>query len=1816
MAIFPFNLWGGDSEPDFDYPQTVAENASKDLKAALKTSDGQKAIDAIIRYSIAKGLISDENMPDIIKNIEDVIAKEKRPQFKSLLYYFEALAFKSYSENFTRYDRDNADDETPADDYSEWDEQQFEAKVDELITLALAPAQELQQVHITSLNKIITCDKMGATYVPNLFDFLSMKCRRLTDTPALRKSISNNWMEAEKNNVPAYLFAVMTCDLYPNKKELYEKYKDNEHSGMILENARYDSDYTMLKDYIRRFPTSFYAPDIRNNINSIEQKRVNINYPDHAHSTDLITVQTSLENVKTYKLNLYRIPDKIINSKSQKYDIESSELQLVESKTLTNNKVIPFSHHDTITFGPLKYGMYIILPQFDSSEGNVMNKNFDISNAVTVHDLTMFTVEKGKNQCAVYVVDSKTGQPVEGATVRYSLYEDKTDKQGCFVLPEKIENCDITVKKGGDTYGPGMHYSNHYYNESRGISLTSFTDLSIYRPGETVKFSAILYNTSAETENHKVIPDESIRAIFSDANGDELDTLNLVTDQFGRIQGEFKIPTGRLNGEFRITFYKKGYGNFRSHYVNVSEYKTPTFDITFNNDRYVFTADQPIVISGKVTTYSGMPVANAEVRLKLSKESWDWGWWRKRYGKSNDHIADTLVVTNEKGEFSYTFDDKLFEEKKDRYCHNIYNLNAICTNSTGESQENSTSFIVGSNRDIQFTKYDFDFINTEPLKLPIILNTTDENEKSAVCIYQVTPVDDENNILKTGSLSTDNPIVDLTSLPSGTYKIGVRLAEEKSTYFTKTKITLYKPTDKQAPIDDCPIWIPTTGRKVDAKNVAHITIGTSAPESHIYYIASSRNKVRSEGWVTYKPGIHDFTVQIPNEPEEYITVEFFNVYKGQVFNKSVRMISETNKEQLKVKVVSFRNKLVPGTHEKWTFQLVDKKGNPRNGAMIFEMFDKALNTLSDNSWYFHPSLRSLTSYYLNNASLSGYNYIYTNWSKKNERTGDFDLPELNTYDMDIFSFHNGIVALGSAAGGRYLAKSARMLEDNYATAEMAPMMEEAGVLEDGVASEEEAKVNNENLDKVQMRENDVKTALWMPNLVADANGNVTVEFEAPNFNTTWLVQAIAYSSDLYADKLDLEMLTQKPLMVKASLPRFLRQGDVATLAAQVQNATDKATKCDAVIELFDPRTGDVIASRNFNETLQPMGTNPVTIDWTVPQDMPFVGFRIKAANEVYGDGEQVMLPILESISPVIETKPFFINPGDPTFNFKMPVFPNDARVTLEYCDNPVWYCVTALPTIFNNNYGISTSLAHSLYAITLAQGVAKSQPQIKEAITYWKQHNEDSTLVSMLAKNGDLKIGTLLASPWLQEADRQTLRMSKLDELFDEVKMKAEHDRIVESLRDLQMPDGGWTWYRYPQCKSSLWATETILEIIGELNHLGYLTDDDAINDMVKRAMVYYDKEYIEILKDRQKYAKNDYTGFSSYVYVRTFFKNLPLSKDNADLMKKALKAMKKEWKGLSLGQKAFFAMALNRNDDQKTAKDIMESIRQFSIVKPELGMYWDNLQNGGWYFNDKVAVTSTIIQAFHEIDPRQDEIDLIRKWILLMKQSNDWGSSSLAADAVYSLLATGSQWLSRNEMPAITLNGQQLEFDKVAQYLGYCRTQIPAISNAELNIDRNGNNPAWGAVYCQYKAPMDQVKEYSITELSITKEFYVYAQDGTLHTANELKVGDKVQVRTVIKNNKDLDYVTVTDERGACFEPVDQKSGYRYQDRSYLYLETKDASTNIFFDDLRKGTHVITYDVFVTAPGQYNVGIATAQCQYAPQISAHSTGRVITIKP
>ena len=1838
MGLLPFSLHcaAKDKIVDFNYPQDVSKNALTDLDKALKGGDGRRVVDAIVRYSIAQSGISEENMGDIVSHIESTIQKEQRPEYRALLYYFEACVFKAYQDQYGIWDRENPDEAVEPNDYSTWDNERFNKKVDELLRAALSQPEELKRHPITEFEGIMRYDEQGVRLVPTLYQFLCMKTQEMTDDMSFYNEIETTWKQSVEGNVPAYIYACLKND--DSAKKLYEQFKDNEHCGLALRNTNGDEMYGAYKDYVSRFPKNAYTTDIRNKILQIENRNVSLIYPRTLHSKDSVEVNVDTRNVNRLDVVVFRIPDKLVD-RTDHYGrklFPLDQLTEVQRQTVVVQGSIPFNHNDIkVTLAPLPYGQYVITPEYVVDgvvySGDAVAKY----NSLTVSDIALFTIAERKGTSRLFAVDQKTGAPMQGVKLSSTKLTATTDSDGCVIIPDKCQDAYYLAEKGGDRYGWSVYYSRFTPEYGSNVSAEVFTDLSIYRPGETVKVAAILYHDGID--RYSVYPKQSIRLSLKDANYDDVDSFVGETDEYGRIAGEFKLHTDRMNGQWSIIVeYGKDYDNgVAAHCINVSEYKTPTFVVTFPDAKSSYVHKQPVKIEGKAETYSGMPVANSEVKLTLRQKEWSW-WWRQY--SSRDHgevISDTTVKTDAEGKFVIEFPASLFAESQDncRWARYNYALQAQVTDGAGETQEATHAFIVGTRRGISLPDKLIHEGNKK-ITLPLEYHSTNEYDSAVACTWELAVLETKKVVL-TGNLNSDHPVIDLSSVPSGQYTLKVHIldaAEDEEDVDAETELTLYRKTDKQAPVKDTTLWLDRSANTVDRHAKGHILVGTSAKESHIYYVASDRKGVVSEGWLHYGPGLHDFVLDVPTDRENYLYVQLVSFHNGKSLSETVHLVSPAATDSLHIRVTSFRDRLVPGKTERWSFQLTGKDNSHRQGALLLAMTDKAINDISANRWNMHVTRYTPTWFSFSATSLIGQAYKSVGWNAPLLKAPDRQLPFLYMYNQDLFGYlgrgrmlyksaMRNMVMEEAAAGGVMMDAEAtadynvsRALEGRAAGVQVT----ELAIVEDSkVKAEDEAidtgSGNLQRLNGIKLREADVKTALWMPMLTSDKDGNVTVEFEAPEFNTTWILQAIGYDKDMYGDKLKREVVTQKPIMVKSSLPRFVRQGDQVSLSANLQNATDQPTAVDAIIELFDPRTGEVYTQQNYHHTLDARGTQAVSIQWTVPEEASCVGFRVKAANDQFGDGEQVMVPVLQAIQPVIETQPFYVEAGAPQFSLQLPQSARDARVTLEYCDNPVWYCVTALPTIFDDHCVTASSLVHSLFAIEVAQGVAQAQPQVREAINYWKANAQDSTLVSMLAKNQDLKIGTLLASPWVREADRQTLRMSRLDELFDTPKMDKERQRIVTSLKDLQMGDGGFTWFRYPGCRSSYYTTSEVLELIGEIQHLGYLKDNVEVNQMLQRALNYYDKETLDSYRKRKD--KKDYSGFSTFVYTRSLFPTVKMSRDVQSLFDNALKQMSKDWsKGLSLGEKAFFALALNRNGYQSTARAITESIRQFAITKPALGTYWDNLQVG-WRYFDKVAVTSTILQALNECDPRQQEIDNVRKWMLLMKQTNDWGSSSLAADAVYSLLSTGSQWLERNTPAQITIGGTPLQLDKMDEYLGYFRKTIDAQPGDEICISRNGNSPAWGAVYCQFKAPMTDIPAVAIDELSVSKDYSVVGTDGKLTPTTTFHVGDRVRVRTVIKCNRDLDFVTLVDERASCFEPVDKLSGYRSADRTWYYHETKDSQTRLFFSDLQKGTHVITYDVYVTALGTYSAGIASIQCQYAPQIAAHSAGQSLTVR-
>ena len=1842
---FPLQSSGITQEVDFNFPKTVSSNALSDLNQALKTGDGQLTVNALVRYSIAQSLITPDNMPDIVNRLEDVIKKEKKPHISALLNYFEAIVYKSY---YNRYgwgnNRTNPEEEMPTD-VGEWSQEQFNHKILELVGKSIADLDALKQMPVTDLSGILRYNDLGVTYVPTMLEFMSMKSLELINdiygAKSLESVIKDKWLTATEGNTPAHIFALVTTGGSFSLED-YNKYKDSPYSAQILTRI-YISDlkerYEIYKDYVKRFPDSPFTPEVKNMITDLESMSVRLSYPETLSPHDSVPIQITVSNATSFNIRVYRLTESAFESYRR---LNWDEITVVNEIPVTVPETVPFNHYQmTKVLPPLPYGIYAIGAAGLSFGGKPTGES-DIyqNNILRVTDMAMFCIARLDDKSKIGVVDINTGKPVANATVNYTTGTlGKTNINGLVRVPYYYEDpvqktrhpfseMLMRVVKGEDQYSPALRYYTMTGPNYSDISSNIFTDLGVYRPGETLQWAAATFFLN--NSGMHPLAQTTMKMVFKDQNGKGIDTLTLDTDEYGRIQGSFVIPKDRMNGRFVLTLYRIQYDGRLIHIgtkaVNVSEYKTPTFAVTFPDERYNYVNGQPVKISGKVETYSGMPVANTEVRLSLIQSSWVWWGWRNNNGT---HLMDTTVKTDGQGVFTFSYQPDLFSENKSRHPWSMYRYKVVATATTdaGETQEETKYFIVGKRRGIELGEYNNNvYLNDKPIKLPLKYNTTDEEHPSTMCSWEIKTTDSKKSV-KTGTLDTADPTIDLTDLPSGTYSLRVRILdaqEGEEDVEADISITIFRKTDTEPPVKDCPLWVSPLEERVDNTNTAHMTIGVSVPKAYIYYVAATTDEVIADGWLTYTRGIHDLAIPMPKQPGANVTVWFNSYYDKKTWNENKQITNPYKREAVIIQATSFRDKLAPGDIEHWTFSLTDQNGKPHRGVMLLDMFDKAIASISSNDWSWRNWHNKYLAANLGSLWLGGENDTYATVTGNMLNIDDRHqavLPFLYTFNKSPFNARNypeRVYALGRG-GDRPMMREKGAVEAAEEDMVLAADMTKSIMLDD-VSDvrdvEGDPKVDEKNLDKVILRESDVKTALWQPMLTSDDKGNIQLEFEVPNFNTTWITQAVAWDEKMVGSTWMAEVLTQKPIMVRSSMPRFLRQGDVAQLAATVQNATDAAATCDAVIELFDPQTGDIYSHRNFNLTLEPMGSQAVKIDWTVPDTISFVGFRIKAANGRYGDGEQVMVPVLTTISPVIETEPFYLEAAQAHYEAPLPQFPADARVTLEYCDNPTWYCALALPTIFNDSYHTSSQAANSLFALQVAQVVAKSQPEIKEAITHWKQHNEDSVLVSLLERNQDLKIGTLLASPWVRDADQQTLRMSRLHELFDDAIAKRHYEKIISTLQDLQMADGGFTWFRYPDCKSDFWTTNHVLELIGEIKQMGGMPDDVRLSSMVRRALMYCDNESVRLLNEGTRYRKYTHADFTTYAYTRSLFPEVEQPKATAKLLKNTLKYMNKRWKdGLSLSTKAWYAITLDRNGYHKTALNIVESIRQFAIVKPSTGMYWDNLtRDYGWWEFDKVAYTCTILRALNEIDPRSDELDQVRKWMLLMKQSNDWGSGSLAADAVYSILTTGSQWLGRNALPAISIAGQPVNLDGMEHWLGYLRTTVPASTTGDITIDRSGNGPAWGSIYCQYKAPMTQVQEKSIEDISISKEYYVYSKDGKLHQATSFKVGDKVKVRVVIKLNKDMDYVTLTDERAACFEPVDKLSGYRYEDKTGFYLETKDTQSNMFFNMLNKGTHIIGYDVWVTNPGEFTSGIATIQCQYAPQLSAHSAGKTISI--
>lgn len=1852
--------------PDFAYPETVSKTAEKEIDAALIAGDEKEAVRALMNYSLAQTMIGADNYPEVIKKVKAVEGKLNSPQSKSLV---NSLLAEIYTAIFTadsyKYNQRSLPLLPIPDDFNEWSGDQFRHVITNLSKASMADARTLQSTPIGDYSKIIDCDKAARIYFPTLYDFAAYKtisnmqrigqfsacfgllalsprtvfsltpvlvmnspqAQLISDTyAALLQFHKGNaapeiYAEIERinfayNHVYGNLSQLAGNDAAARLLELYGDYKSSEYSGDVLKALQpYVGEeassklskkqyYALLQQYRSKFPSFAGIGCIDNIIANISRQQYSVVTPETVAPSQDFELKITGSNVNSVTVDLYNI-SALSPRSSQIKATNLKGLTPVRSFTVDFVGTTPFDIDTALTVSVPDYGLYVAVPRSQQAKNETYYNLFRASRLGTGYI-------KSNSKAEIFVIDPMTGQPVDRATLKYFTSNTSsdvgiTDKEGFFNVPSG-KSGRYQPRKGNDKYASATYVYNYIEKPSDKwhYNANVFTDLAVYHPGDSVQWCAVVYQF--RNLEKRLVPDTRFDVVLKNANGVNIDTTTVITDVWGRINGKFAIPDGELTGYYNVRLENND-EMFGSKAFMVSDYKLPTYYIETDKAASGVPSAGDVTITGIAKTYSGVAMSGIPVEAVISASTGTW-WMR-----TNDiQFATLRDTTAADGKFRMVLTKEMIADSPAP--EGVFTATIHAVSLSGESQQAQTSFTVSKK---------YTILSTLPASLevsrPINLSqyfTVENSEGKKV----TTPL--EYILLDNQQTAARGEITDAanwTRVNGGTYSMKVYAPELSSDTLDISSVIVYRANDPYSPVKDV-IWSPDSKKIIQSGSKTTLNVFALDDDTHTLVTVSDNGNVSRRNWIKLHKGSNKVEVSLPDGSKKANV----NIGATKHFNSaSITAALETagSRKSLNIAVESFRDRLVPGQQEKWTFRTLNQDSTGIESAVILDMYNKALDDIEKPWWnlsfYSERSPRvSLAVPYFKEQRENGV-WIPT----KNSNCATINTPEFQLYGNSFSSMRRTIYLRGVKNEAKMMSRTTMAYD---AAAPMAGASADGGIMKEESAAEDlvfnaaehkEAVTANNTLpdtqDNFSYRQSDASPlAFFNPTLNTDKNGNLEFSFTVPNANTTWNFTALAYDRDMLTAMTKKQAISNKPLMVQPNLPRFLRTGDKAIVAASIINNSDEIMDVAATVELFDPVSNGVTATKSTTiASLKPGETSTAAIDIEVPSAATFIGYRVKVSNGSYTDGEQAIIPVLPSSQPVVETIPFYLPSDSTDFSMKLPEYPQGARITLQFCENPTWYVVTALPGISKTKANTAPEAAAAIFSAAVAEGIMNSSPQVKKVLKEWTSSDQsDSTLVSMLEKNGDLKTFLLQATPFMLDARSDTERMQRLALLFDNKNIKAVYDANISLLSRLQRSNGGFAWLnQYPE--ASEWATYSTLTILGRLNELGFMPKNSKLSAMMNKALGYYQNV---VNKEYRKYPQSDYTDF---VMLLDSWPEFKPSLTSQTIINKTVQNTLAGWKKGNVAGKVTSALILARHGYKRVSVNILESLRQFAKISATQGMYWPSVGDAYSGSMTELLITSRALKAYNLIEPGSKDIDAIRQWLILQKEARDWGNGIAASEVAAAVLLTSPKWLEPAGQTVVTIGDRRIDVTPTEKNLGYFRTNISdmAPSGKELDINKFDTTPTWGAVYSQSTRIMSEVKPASIEALSIEKRLYRQVGDKWI-VADHIAVGDKVKIELMIRANRAMDYVAIDDQRAACLEPVEQTPTPIWSEGLCFFRENNDESTNIFINRLPKGTYLLSYEMWVNNSGTFSSGIATIQSQYAPQLTAHSAGTQLTASP
>lgn len=1552
-----------------------------------------------------------------------------------------------------------------------------------------------------------------------------------------------------------------------------------------------------------------------------EQQSVKVNYKNLTGIT-----------LQLYKVNL-PVTSAVLQNRTTHFESKYARLQREEHFSL--KPTTDYLNIDTtLTIQAPQAGIYFLKAVPDGKKGVSDGTLMNVTALKTIYrPLPDGTLE-------LVVVDAVSGQPVSEAEV--TIYTEKgggyspqqtyqADKQGTLKLDFLNSNKYwYNAHTAADNAMPILNLwkNDYYYKESKKKEvLQLFTDRSIYRPGQTVYVSGLAYEM--EKDSTRVLADKKYTVSLYDANNNETGKVEVWTNGFGSFSGQFVLPSPCLTGYFSLRAADTSVS------FKVEEYKRPTFDVTFEPVKVEYQVGDSIEVAGMAKTFAGAPVQNARVHYNISR-SYAWFW---RFMGRGSARWEGEAMTDADGKFTVPVHFEIDSDRRESpLWYYTYNIQADVTDGAGETQQANLSLPLGSTSMVlNMDNLPDNLVKEKKLEIKLTAMNLSGEPVDTLVTYQVVEMEKqkdgqekEGRKVLTGTVEANKSFIPeaIYALPSGNYRLKLSAKDTQGRECTASKnFLLFSLNDKRPPfvITD---WFYQDGLEFDAASPATIYIGSSEKNVYLLYDVFAGNKRLESKRIQLSDSVISFRFPYKKEYGDGILVSMAFVKDGRLYSHNARIMKPAPEKKLQLKWTTFRDKLRPGQQEEWKLTVLYPDGRPAEAEMLATMYDASLDKIySAHKLDFGVDFHCVVPLTYWNTSYMRNAYLYVDFPLKRFRAVPLEYSELiipSTGRIEAV-----VVGYG---GGSPRATLTGALKIRGRSAANAVMNQEAVtdmVLQEEMvetSAQEKAEMgSSEELAEtgdIQIRENFAETAFFYPQLRTNETGEVSISFVLPESLTRWKFMGLAHTQNVDYGKIEATATASKEFMLQPNMPRFVRVGDKANIAASLMNLSDKGVKGTVRMELFNPETEKVFYSQKQKFDMKGGETGHVNFAFEVSDKYAVMACRMVADGDTFSDGEQRYIPVLTDKQWVTETVPLNVN-GEGVHTFSLENLFNkhsktasEQRLTVEFTAHPAWYAVQALPVVANPQNEDALSWATAYYAHSLAACIVKENPRIKQVFDSWKaQGGTKETFMSNLQKNQELKNILLAETPWLTEATNEAEQKQRIATLFDLNTMNSGLAVSVEKLRELQNGDGAWSWYKGMQ--GSRYVTTQVMEMLVRLNALTPQDADSRMQPMIQKGFEYLGKQAAEEYKSMKEAEKKGAVGIRPseqvlrYLYICALDGKAPVDeKVNRYFIDK----LSGEGKELTIYGKALGAIILQQAGKVAEAKLFMQSLMEYSVVTDEMGRYFDTPKARYSWFSYKIPTEVAAMEAIQRITKDTKAIDEMKRWLLKQKQTQTWETPIATADAVYVLMATGTSDLLANTGGVEITLGKEVIRTPADEAIGYIKKTMSGdvMNIKKIRVDKEGAGMGWGAVYAQYLESMDQISGQG-NGLSVSRQ--LYKGDEALNESAPLKVGDKITVRLTVKADRDMDFVQIKDDRAACMEPLQAVSGFRWSNGLGYYQATKDASTQFFIDQMRKGTYVIEYQVYVNRTGEYQAGIATVQSAYAPEFGGHTGGYRVMVE-